>query len=296
MIAISTFSLIAAGLVLLAGRKDAARDPKLTFTLLMLLAVIPLIGFFLPKIEILPSHGASASTSTFPWIPVLTTIWACGFLICIARLVWAAVGLNRWRNRATHLETIDSVSVLELPELCGPVAAGLFRKVIFVPESWKTWAEDQREMVLAHELAHHRRRDPLWRLCAEIARAAHWYHPLVHWMAKRFTLQCEYACDQSVIQQGTDARRYASLLCDFAENRTASPFALAMADTSSLEKRVSRIFQPTGRSGFLTFAVFGIFGAVSACALAMLGNQPKPAVDQTEIQLRLTANPFPGEP
>ncbi|MDP4623995.1 MAG: M56 family metallopeptidase [Akkermansiaceae bacterium] len=293
MIALATFSLIATGLVLLAGRKDAARDPRLTFSLLMLMAVLPLLGFFLPKIEVLPTTAA-ASTSTFPWAIVLTTIWASGLLICIARLAWAAIGLNRWRKRATEIESIDGVAVLELPELRGPVAAGIFRKVIFVPESWKTFPKDEQKMVLAHELAHHRRRDPLWRLCAELARAAHWYHPLAHWMAKRFSLQCEYACDESVIRQGSDAKRYATLLCDFAEKRANSPFALAMADSSSLEKRVGRMFQPTSRSGILTFAILGSFGAITACALAMLGNQ-QTHVPDAEIQLRMTANPFPGE-
>ncbi|MGJ8643412.1 MAG: M56 family metallopeptidase [Luteolibacter sp.] len=294
MIALVTFSIIAAGLVLLAGRKDAARDPRLTFSLLMLMALLPLIGLFLPKIEILPTQATSAGTSTFPWATVLTAIWATGFLFCIARLAWAAIGLSRWSKIGTHLETIEDVTVLELPGLRGPVAAGIFKKVIFVPVSWKSWPEDQRKMVLAHELAHHRRRDPLWRLCTELARAAHWYHPLAHWMAKRFTLQCEYACDESVIRQGTNAKRYATLLCDFAENRPHSPFALAMADSSSLEKRVGRMFQPTGRNSFLTFVILGIFGAISACALAMLDNQ-QPQIPDAEIQLRMTANPFPGE-
>lgn len=294
MIALATFSLIAAGLVLLAGRKDAARDPRLTFSLLMLMALLPLMGFLLPKIEVLPAASAT-NASTFPWATVLTSIWATGFLFCIARLARASIGLNRWRKRATEIETLEGVTVLGLPDLRGPVAAGVFRKVIFVPGSWKTIPEDERKMVLAHELAHHRRRDPLWRLCTELALAAHWYHPLAHWMAKRFTLQCEYACDESVIQQGTDAKRYATLLCDFSEKRANTPFALAMADSSSLEKRVGRMFQPTRRSGILTFATLGIFGAISACALAMLDNQ-KTYVPDAEIQLRLSANPFPGEP
>ena len=295
MIAIILFSLIAGGLVLLAGRKDAARDPKLTFTLLMLMAVIPLISHFLPRIEILPLETTNKGPSIFPWMKFLTVIWASGFLFCIARLAWASLGLRLWKMRATELEVIGGVAVLELAELRGPVAAGIFRKAIYVPAAWKSWPEDQRKMVLAHELAHHRRRDPLWRLCAELARAALWYHPLAHWMVKRFTLQCEYACDESVVQQGTDAKRYASLLCDFAEDRAGSPLALAMANSSSLEKRVNRMFQPSRHRGLLTFAAFGAFGTISACALAMLANQPAPAVEQSEIQLRLTANPFPGE-
>lgn len=294
MIALLTFSLIAAGFVLLAGRKDTARDPRLTFSLLMLMALLPVMGAFLPKFGVLPSSSVSAEATGFPWMAVFASVCAIGSLAALARLAWAAVGLNRWRKRAHHVATVDGVSICELAGLRGPVAAGILRRVVFVPQTWKDWPEEERRMVLGHELAHHRRRDPLWLLCAELARAALWFHPLAHWMAKRFSLQCEYACDEVVIRSGTNPRRYASLLCDFAEKRANTPFALAMADSSSLEKRVERMFKPAGRAGVITFVVLGMLGVASACALSMIGNAPS-TVDETEVQLRLSADPFPGE-
>jgi len=294
MIALATYSLIAAGLVLLAGRKDAARDPRLTFSLLMLMALLPLMGAFLPKFGVLPARSGSSEEAGFPWMAVFTVIWAIGFLTALARLAWAAVGLDRWRKRSVGIAVVDGVKICGLEGLRGPVAAGIFRRVVFVPQTWKDWHEDERKMVLGHELAHHRRRDPLWLLCAELARAALWFHPLAHWMAKRFSLQCEYACDEAVIRSGISPKRYASLLCDFAEDRANNPFALAMADSSSLEKRVGRMFKPTGRAGALACVALGLLGVASACALSMMGNGTSP-VDETEVQLRLSADPFPGE-
>lgn len=294
MIALLIYSLIATGFVLLAGRKDAARDPRLTFSLLMLMALLPIMGAFLPKFGVLPSQSYSGGAGGFPWMVFFASVWAIGFLAALARLAWAAAGLNRWRKRADHVATVNGVNICELSGLRGPVAAGIFRRVVFVPQTWKDWPEEERKMVLGHELAHHRRRDPLWLLCAELARAALWFHPLAHWMAKRFSLQCEYACDEAVIRSGTNPKHYAKLLCDFAEKRANTPFALAMADSSSLEKRVGRMFKPTGRAGAITFVVLGLLGMASACALSMMGNAPSP-VNETEVRLRLSADPFPGE-
>jgi len=297
MIPAITFSIIAAGLVFLAGRKDAARDPRLTVLLLVLSAMFPLMAAMLPKIGILPAAGGLVGEAGFPWGMVLLGIWVLGFVMAAGRLIVAASGLQRWRKRAVEVGRVDGVAICELENLRGPVAAGVFKRVIFVPASWSEWPEESRRVVLAHELAHHRRRDPLWRLLAELACAVHWYHPLVRWMARRFTMQCEYACDAIVLRKGIDAKAYARVLCDFAEVRSLSPLALSLAEKSELESRVRRMLVPAGGASGKALLVLGGLGLVVACSLAMIGRQtindaPVPAV---EIQLRLTADPFPGE-
>ena len=290
MIPTLAFSLIAAGLVLLAGRKDAARDPRLTLFLLILMALIPVMAAFVPKVAVLPAVPAEG----FAWGKWIAGIWAIGFVLFLARLALAAHGLGMWRKRSAKVGEIGGVEIREVSGLRGPVAAGLCRKVIFVPEAWGAWNEADQEIVLRHELSHHRRRDPLWRLCAEIARAAMWWHPLSHWMAARFNLQCEYACDEAVVREGTDAKTYASLLCGIAEKQSHAPLALAMANPSSLQCRVARMLRPSPRFGALTFVAFAILGAATACALSVVGGKI-PVVSDTEVQLRLTADPFPGE-
>lgn len=291
MIATLAFSLIAAGLVLLAGRKDAARDPRLTLFLLILMALLPVMAAFVPKVAVLPA----ADVPAFAWGKWIAAVWISGSLLFLARLALAAAGLARWRSRSVMVDVIDGAEILEVDGLRGPVAAGVIRKAVFVPQGWADWNEADREIVLRHELSHHRRHDPLWRLCAEIARAALWWHPLTHWMANRFHLQCEYACDEAVVREGTDAKTYASLLCGLAEKHAHAPLALAMASPSSLQRRVVRMLSPAPRFGFLAFAVFAMLGATMACAFSVVGAKV-PAISETEIHLRLTADPFPGEP
>ncbi|MEO8616132.1 MAG: M56 family metallopeptidase [Luteolibacter sp.] len=297
MIPVLLFSIIASGLVFLAGRCDAARDPRLTVLLLALLVVFPMMAMMLPKIGILPAAAGVTGEAGFQWGKVLLGIWSVGFLMAIGRLLLASRGLQRWRKRAVEVSRVDDVAICELENLRGPVAAGIFNRVVFVPVSWNTWTEESREVVLRHELAHHRRRDPLWRLLAELACAVHWYHPLVHWMARRFIMQCEYACDAMVLCEGIDAKVYARVLCDFAEERSFSPLALPMAESSSLESRVRRLLVPAGGFNGKSLLALGGIGLIAACSLSMIGRQsvsnaPVPAAD---VQLRLTADPFPGE-
>lgn len=290
MIATLAFSLIAAGLVLLAGRKDAARDPRLTLFLLVLMASLPAMVALVPKVAVLPATEVP-SFARGKWF---AAAWIAGSVLLLARLALAAAGLARWRSRSVMVDVIDGSEILEVDGLRGPVAAGVIRKAVFVPQGWADWNEADREIVLRHELSHHRRRDPLWRLCAEIARAAMWWNPLAHWMANRFHIQCEYACDEAVVREGTDAKAYASLLCGIAEKQSHAPLALAMASPSSLHRRVARMMRPSPRFGALAFAVLATLGAATACAFSVVGAKV-PAISETEVRLRLTANPFPGE-
>ncbi|MEP2776534.1 MAG: M56 family metallopeptidase [Luteolibacter sp.] len=291
MIAILTFSIIAAALVLLAGRKDIARDPRLTLLLLILLAILPTMAALMPKIELLPASSPTLGHDAFPWTTI--AIWAAGIVYHLGRLYLAGIFIAKWRKGSAYIDTIGKVSVRALTGLRSPVAAGVIRKTVFVPSGWGDLPEEHRKIALAHELTHHRRHDPLWRLCVELVRAVHWWNPLVHWMARRYIMQSECACDESVIRQGTDAKAYANVLCDFAENHPPNSFALAMAETSSLQKRVGRILAKKNKSGVLLLAFFAMLGISAACALSMLEREP--SVSPAEVKLRLTANPFPGE-
>ncbi len=297
MIPILTFSIIAFGLVFLAGIRDSARDPRLTVLLLFLLAVFPVLVAVLPKYGIFPSVARVTGGAGLPWGRIFLAIWAMGFAGTVGRLIWAILALQRWRGRSVEVARVAGVAVCEMERLHGPMAAGVFHRVIFVPTSWHTWTEEIRRVVLQHELAHHRRRDPLCRLLVELVLAVYWYHPLVHWMARRFVIQCEYACDTRVLRDGIDPKIYARVLCDFAEQRAFSPLALPMAEISALESRVTRMLKPArGHGGKVLLALGGV-GVLAACSISMIDRKSEVHTPESRIetQLRFSANPFPGE-
>jgi len=188
------------------------------------------------------------------------------------------------------------VELRMLAGLRGPVAAGVWRPVVFLPEAWTSWDGARRRAVLLHELAHHARHDPLRRWIAAGACAVHWFNPLVWWLARRLHQQCEFACDARVVAAGMEADRYAHLLCDLATETSLLTPSLAMAERSSLEQRVLRLCR--GSEPGWSLPMVGVFVAATMATglgLALLrpANPPPPAVPQAEIELRLSADPFP---
>src|SRR3712207_8858143 len=50
--------------------------------------------------------------------------------------------------------TLFPYTTLFRSDLTAPATAGWRRAVIFLPEDWRTWGDDERRAVLAPELAH----------------------------------------------------------------------------------------------------------------------------------------------
>lgn len=82
--------------------------------------------------------------------------------------------------------------------------------------------------VLAHERAHLRRRDHIWKPLGWLLLSVHWFNPLV-WLAYAlFCRDVEYACDESVVG-GLDAdgrRAYARALLECSSPRRAAACAV----------------------------------------------------------------------
>jgi D-alanyl-D-alanine endopeptidase (penicillin-binding protein 7) len=287
------FSLVAAAAVWLAGRLDAARDPRLTLFALALLAVFPLL-FLLPKAQLLPAGDfKAASPALSRWLPWL---WAAGVAVASLRLFAALGVLIRWRRKSERIELRGRIDLRLLPGLAGPVAAGIFKPVIFVPETWHHWSAEVRQAVLAHETMHHRRRDPLWRAVGAAACALHWFNPFAWWMARRLADQCEFACDEALLAEGMPAKRYAHVLCDLAAPARSPATALAMAHESGLEARVRRMLSVPPRGSTFALAPLLMLTGLAAVALAVVkrADPPaRPAIPTEEIRLRLQADPFP---
>ncbi len=295
MIGLMIFSGIAALIVWFAGRKDSALDPRLTAAVLALLLVFPLLVLAMPKVSVLPAIGVSERLSGWPWVAALSGIWLIGGAVSLARLAVIAAGISRWRKRSRLLEIASGVEVRALAGLRGPVAAGVFRKLIFVPDDWAAWEESRREIVMRHELEHHRRHDPFWRWIAGLAVAVHWFNPLVRWIVRRLMIQCEFACDSAVLRSGVSTENYATLLCDLAEDKSFGGPVLAMAEKSGLESRVERMMMVSRRGTEGVWAKWLIvFALAAAVVLAVLGARESFGFSVDEIRLRRTADPFPG--
>lgn len=94
------------------------------------------------------------------------------------------------------------------PKAIGPIVSGIFRPLIILPQDFETtYTEDEQIYVLCHEMAHIRRYDLFAALALLIFRAVHWYNPVVHYAARRFSLDQEAACDAFLLSRFQDSDR-----------------------------------------------------------------------------------------
>lgn len=151
--------------------------------------------------------------------------WACGVLVCAARKARQLMAAARLRRRAvvchdgSIVEAARRVAgetrtaapvVAETPDLLEPGVAGLLRSTLLWPAALTSHlSATQRDGVIAHELAHIRRRDNVWRLIHGYVEALFWFHPVVWLVGARLRAESERACDQAALETGAQPQDYA---------------------------------------------------------------------------------------
>ena len=179
-------------------------------------------------------------------------VWAAVFGLLLLLIVILYFSALRDLRGATHLRENLYLS----DRVTSPAVYGIFRPKIVLPASTP---EADYPMILAHETAHIRRGDNLFRLIAFLSVALHWFNPLAWVFLRCYLSDAEEACDERVLAKlDEEGRRdYARCLLNQAERRAAFPAAFGGA---KLRDRVRRIVSYEN----LTF--FSILGCVLLAA------------------------------
>ncbi len=112
-------------------------------------------------------------------------------------------------------------------------------------------SREELSMVLAHELAHVRRRDHWVRWLEWLATVTFWWNPILWWARHNLRIHEELACDLLVLEAiDPERRRYASSLLSVAEILSTEAIrppsvASAMTRGGSLEQRLTMIISKT---------------------------------------------------
>jgi TonB family protein len=217
---------------------------------------------------------------------VLVPIWlagaAAGLLLLgagLARLRWLAARARRieagpWRVICDELAPASGirrrVTLLQSDRPALLVTWGFRTPKILLPTGAATWASDRIRIVLAHELAHARRRDWAAQLSAELLRAIYWFNPLFWAASRHLRRDSELACDDAVLGEGVEPSEYASQLVALARElrpgrRTWVP-APAIVGPSHFERRIIAMLN----TGLNRRAPSGWRRIAAAAAIAML--------------------------
>src|ERR1043166_5260783 len=164
--------------------------------------------------------------------------------------------------------------------LTSPVALGSCE--IAVPEAALTELDpDQQRSMLAHELAHLERRDPVWLIAAALAERIGFFQPLNRLARRRIQESAEYLCDEWAVRRTGSGVFLAKCLAKVAEWIDAAPTAIPVAgiaeERSHLMARVQRLLDSApfplgpGRGTVVLLATLGVLGftlAVPGVSLA----------------------------
>jgi RND family efflux transporter MFP subunit len=199
----------------------------------------------------------------------MLAVWACGFL-AVALMRFQGLLQIRGVVRASVLIDIAApVEVRSSPGLLEPGIVGLFHSILLLPEGiLQTLSPSQLEAVVAHELAHVRRRDNLTAAVHMLVEAIFWFYPLVWWIGARLVDERERACDEAVLSLGSQPRDYADAILSVCKLYTESPLTCVSAVTgANLKNRVQTILSG-GVASELTFARKAMLSIVCALAVA----------------------------
>ncbi|MCK4564079.1 MAG: M56 family metallopeptidase, partial [Verrucomicrobia bacterium] len=241
----------------------------------------------LPALQSEPKKRPAPSTGA-----ILTGLWGLGGcmvllsmgigLFAVGRMVGKARPADpAWMQRLLRLrKRLGIARPVELLETKGPsmpIAVGLLKHRIMLPESGRDWPAKEQEAVLAHELAHIKRRDCLLHFISTIALALHWFNPLFWYAMRRMRLEREHACDDHVLGVGAEPTAYADQLLTIARTMPCRipllGVAITMARKNALEGRLLAILDSARNRkalGLRTIAVALLLLAGIAASLAAI--------------------------
>jgi beta-lactamase regulating signal transducer with metallopeptidase domain len=170
--------------------------------------------------------------------------WQCRWLHFLKRRsLPASDALNRqFRTLAEEMRLKRKPRLLMCPENTAPMAVGFWDPAVLLPaKAFEDVPDLQLGHVLRHELAHVRRHDDWANLVQQTVKAVLFFHPAVHWLSRRLTVEREIACDDHVLAATHTPRSYALFLTEFAGRRQGHVVVAAPAAWSSQNQLTERI-------------------------------------------------------
>jgi bla regulator protein blaR1 len=257
--------------------------------------------------QAVPAASAVITTAARLLPSILLVVWLCGFVTVVffwllrwRRTIATARGarsansgpelealrrVEQRRRCARPLELIVCESAPKRP--VEPGISGVFHPVLLLPAGIADRLNDaQLEAIITHELCHVRRRDNLAAVVHMLVEAIFWFHPLVWWLGSRLVDERERACDEEVLEMGSDPQAYAEGILKVCEFYLESPLVCVAGVTgSNLKRRIEAIMMrqiahKIGLGKKLLLAVTGATAIIGPVAVGLLN--PAPIRAQTQ--------------
>lgn len=196
-------------------------------------------------------------------------VWIAGTVIL---LIYSLVSYFMLKRKVKVSVRYDD-NIYLCDNIKSPFILGIFRPKIYLPSDITA---QQIDSVIAHEKAHIKRLDHVWKPLGFAVLSIHWFNPFV-WLA--YTLLCrdiEYACDEKVIKtmETEEIKTYSETLLSLSvpkRSLSACPLAFGEVGVKSRIKSVLSYKKP---------ALWIIIVSVVALVAVAIGFMTNPANSQ----------------
>lgn len=211
-----------------------------------------------------------ASETFRGWVAWIALFWLLGTTLMLIRTASSLIATrallrtpalpdhhpltDTLRTLAARMRLTGPIRLAESDRVSTPCVAGLLRPVILLPITALTnLDESQLRAILAHELAHIRRKDLLVALLQRIIESILFFNPAALWLGRQLRIEREACCDALAAEAIDDPHAVARTLAHVAAaSRAPAPFptaALAMTgpNDAPLLQRIRRLLLPNER-------------------------------------------------
>ncbi len=224
---------------------------------------------------------------------VLAWSWSLGAVVVAGRFalgVWTlsrwteegrAVDAEAWTGALARLKPAERPLLRTSDRITAPLSWGMPPGAVLVDPATLSRSETA-SAVLAHELAHLRRRDWLFLALSRLALALFWFNPLVWLLHRTLIERSEEAADAIAVAQ-VDRHAYARALIGLAAGPGPLAATAMAGDGASLKKRIASIMtdKTPSRRPALIFAAVGVLIAVATPIAALEIRARMPEADAT---------------
>lgn len=245
----------------------------------------------------------SAGHATTAWWPVAAVlIWFSGSALLLARWFQRWLTIRRALAGAPRSPVEAPIPVFSPRSDMEPGVFGIWRPVLLLPaDIARRLSSEELESILTHELAHVRRRDNLTAAVHMLVESLFWFHPAVWFIGSKLVEERERACDEAVLEKGSERQVYAQSILNVCRHYVETPLPCTSGVTGAdLRHRIEEIMTRRVASrlpwaGKLLLAGAGIGVAVAPLLIGFLRAQTLPPPPQYTYEVVSVRPSKPGE-
>ena len=191
-----------------------------------------------------------------------------------------------------------SVSVVIWERAASPMALGFINSTLVLPR--QDYESGELGFVLCHELTHIKRGDLWFKLLLLLAKAAHWFNPLVWLMSEKACEDLELYCDDAVTKRAdfSQRRAYTEAILSSASDRSGAASVTTAFNGGKLQmkKRIINLLDTKKKGGaalpalvVLSVALLGVLVScgIKAAEPVLPSSEPEQVVSAETPQTEL---------